>query len=207
MADELFRSFSELMRQRRSVRQYKHEPVDPAVLESVLESVRFSPTPTNRLCYRFVAVNEPLQLQAMRQAVLTRVEEVAGRLDETTAEEFRRYSRWFTFFDQAPVVLIGLYRVFVSRLPAGDGDDNPIEGLAEIQAFGGAMHACLLGLQAKGLGACWMSGPLLAEERLIQLLRVERPWRLGAVIPVGWPEGGAPMPKKPELGSVLTWHR
>lgn len=194
-----------LLRERRSVRQFRHEPVDPALIEAALDDVRFAPAPTNRQCFRFLAVNDPLVLQAMRLDVVARVEQVAQRLDEVAAEEFRRYSTWFTFFDRAPVVLFGLYRVFVSRLP--DGESNLPEGLAEIGAFGGAVHALLLALHVRGLGACWMSGPLLAEEKLLALLRLEKPWRIGAVLPVGWPQGAAACPKKPELAQMLGWHR
>lgn len=200
-----FDTFSELLAGRRSIRQFRPDPVDPVLISRIIEGVRFSPAPTNRQCFRFIAVSDRLLLQSMSQDVSRRIDEIAGRLDENSAAAFRDYSKWFTFFDRAPVVLFGAYRSFVSRLPTGE-NDRTLEGLAEIQAFGGAVHALLIGLHALGLGSCWMSGPLVAENPLERLLCIEKPWRLGAVIPVGWPVGKPVCPKKPAGEDILSWY-
>jgi len=200
-----FGHFSGLLEARRSIRQFRPEPVDPAIIARVMETVRFSPTPTNRHCFRFIAVSDSLLLQSMSQDVSRRIDEIARQLDDVSAAAFRDYSKWFTFFDRAPVVLFGTYRSFASRLPTGE-NNRTLEGLAEIQAFGGAIHALLMGLHAVGLGSCWMSGPLVAENPLERLLHIEKPWCLGAVIPVGWPSTKPPCPKKPALEDVLGWY-
>lgn len=202
-ASATFEAFAGLMSERRSVRQFRPDPVDPEIIERVIEAVRYSPAPTNRQCFRFIAVSDRLLLQSMSQDVSRRIDEIAGRLEETSAAAFRDYSKWFTFFDRAPVVLFGAYRSFASRLPSGESD-RTLEGLAEIQAFGGAVHALLLGLHAVGLGSCWMSGPLVAENPLERLLCIEKPWRLGAVIPVGWPAAKPECPKKPAVRDILS---
>jgi len=200
-----FGRFSELLEARRSVRQFRPDPVDPAIIARVMDAVRFSPTPTNRYCFKFIAVSDRLLLQSMSQDVSRRIDDIVRQLDDRPAATFRDYSKRFTFFDHAPVVLFGAYRSFESRLPTGE-NNRALEGLAEIQAFGGAVHALLLGLHAVGLGCCWMSGPLVAENPLERLLRIETPWHLGAVIPVGWPAATPPCPKKPAIEDVLCWY-
>jgi nitroreductase len=200
-----FDGFLDLLTHRRSVRKFRPDPVDLALVEKVLAGVRFAPTPTNRQCFRFLAISDPLVLQTMRHDVLRRIDSISQKLDADAGTMFREYSKWFTFFDQAPLVIFGLFRVFASRLPVDESPDKErLEGLAEVQAFGGAVHALLLGLHALGLGSCWMSGPLIAENQLEQLLQVERPWRLGAVVPVGWPEAKGEAPHKPALEAIFS---
>ena len=199
-------AYSDLVKQRRSIRRFQHRAFPLELLSEVMEEVRFVPTPTNRQCYRFLGVQNPLLIERMRLEILTRTEEIAGRLDEKSGQSFREYSQWFTFFDNAPVVLVGLFRLFSSRLPVGDPGQPPLEGVAELQAFGGAVQTLLLSLQARGLGSCWMSGPLIAEERLLRLLHIEKPWRLGAIIPVGLPDQPAACPKKPQVSEIFGWH-
>ncbi|MFZ2958174.1 MAG: nitroreductase family protein [Candidatus Ozemobacteraceae bacterium] len=197
--------FQKLIRERRSVRKFLHEPIDPELIAGAIDDARFSPTPTNRQCYRFIAVSDPIILQAMRQDILARIEEIAVRLSPDTAASFKEYAKWFTFFDQAPVVMFGLYRLFTSRLPDGGESSRRLEGLAELPAFGGAVHALLLALHARGLGSCWMSGPLIADDKLESRLSLESPWRLGAVIPVGKAAQKPPTPRKPDPSAVFSW--
>jgi len=46
-----------------------------------------------------------------------------------------------------------------------------------------------LAAQSLGLGACCMTGPLLAETELAQKLGMKPGFAVGAVIPVGNPKG------------------
>lgn len=205
MDSKIFTGFRDLLSSRRSVRKFASRPVEPELVKAVMDAVRYSPAPTNRQCFKFVAVSDPLILQSLKHDVMRKAEEISENLEGDSAEVFREYTKWFTFFDQAPLVLFGLYRIFASRLPSGRKNEQTLEGVAEIQAFGGGIHALLLGLHAQGLGSCWMSGPLVAVTQIEHLLNVERPWRVGAVIPVGWPEKAPPTPKKPALEAFFSW--
>lgn len=197
-------SLSTIIRERRSIRRFRPDPVPVSLLHDVFEEIRFMPCPTNRQCFQFVAVEHQLKIQAMKQEIVTEVERMVQKLDTEDGEKFRKYAEFFTFFEKAPLTIVGLYRTFVSRLPSGDPAAESIQGLAEIQAFGGAVSALLLELHARGLGACWMTGPLIAERRILQVLDVENPWRLGAVIPIGYPLEKADCPKKPPREKVFS---
>ena len=195
---------SELIRERRSSRKFSHNSINIREITEIFEDICFMPCPTNRQCFRFLGIRNPLIIQAMRQEIMTEVEAAAKGLDPDEAEKFRKYSEFFTFFDRAPFVIVGLYRNFVSRLPSGDSKADSIQGLAEVQAFGGAVSALLLSLHARKYSACWMTGPLIAENRIRRLLEVEDPWRLGAVIPVGKAAQPVECPKKPPVERVFS---
>lgn len=204
MKDDPKTIFSTLVRERRSTRKFSHNSIDIQEITEIFEDIRYMPCPTNRQCFRFLGIRNPLIIQAMRQEIMTEVEAAAQCLDSDEAEKFRKYSEFFTFFDRAPFVIIGLYRNFVSRLPSGDPKADSIQGLAEVQAFGGAVSALLLSLHARNYSACWMTGPLIAENRIRRLLLVEDPWRLGAVIPLGRAVQAAECPKKPSVEKIFT---
>lgn len=193
-----------LIRKRRSIRKFKSDEIDLHDIEKIFDDLRYMPCPTNRQCFRFLGVKNALKIQAMRQEIVTDLEATAQGLDPEDAEKFRKYAEFFTFFDKAPLVLIGLYRTFVSRLPSGDPKADDLNGLAEMQAFGGAVGALLLELESRGYGGCWMTGPVIAETRIIRLLEVEKPWRLGAIIPVGRPQKIPETPKKPDREKIFS---
>ncbi|MBF0406984.1 MAG: nitroreductase family protein [Candidatus Riflebacteria bacterium] len=203
--NQKFENLQELLRERRSIRSFSKVPVDPKIIEAIFDSVRFSPTPTNRLCYRFMALSDPLVIDSIRQEVLSASGKIAEKLDEERAKSFLEYAQWFSFFNKAPIVIFGFFRLFSSRFPAPNMNNDSLEGVAELQAFGGAMHALLLGLEAQGLSACWMSGPLIAEEQILSKLKIEKPWRLGSLLPIGYSDTKPAIPKKPELSTVFQW--
>lgn len=204
MAQTTSEILGKLIRKRRSIRKFRSDDIDLHDIEKIFDDLRYMPCPTNRHCFRFLGVRNALKIQAMRQEIVTDLEATAQGLEPEDAETFRNYAELFTFFDKAPLVLIGLYRTFVSRLPSGDPKADTLNGLAEIQAFGGAVGALLLELESRGYGACWMTGPVIAENRLIRLLEVEPPWRLGAIIPVGRPRNIPETPKKPDREKIFT---
>lgn len=204
MQDTPKQILSRLIRERRSVRAFHEKPVDVKELEAIFEDIAFMPCPTNRLCFRFIVIRNKLQVEAMRQEIITEIDSAAKNLDPEEGEKFRKYADFFTFFHKAPVSVVGLYRHFVSRLPSGESQGESIQGLAETQAFGGAVAALLLSLHAHGLSSCWMTGPLIAEKRILQLLEIEAPWRLGAVLPIGYPREKPQCPNKPSLDKILA---
>ena len=75
---------------------------------------------------------------------------------------------------------------------------NEMRGHPDVQSLGGAVEHLLLAAVDLGLGACWLSGPLVAREELEKLLGVGQNYTLGAMVAVGKPAGPAQMkPKKP----------
>jgi len=193
-----------LIRSRRSVRKFARVPIPENEIREIFENIRYMPSPTNRQCFRFVGLRNPLKIEAMKQEIVTEVELTAQTLDPDDAEKFRKYSDFFTFFEKASFVIVGFYRTFVSRLPSGGPKSDFFQGLAEIQAFGGAVAALLLELEARNFSACWMTGPLIAETRILRLLEIEEPWRLGAVIPVGKIDLRPECPKKPPVEKIFS---
>ena len=73
------------------------------------------------------------------------------------------------------------------------------------QLAGAAMQNILLGAVAMGLVACPMSGPMIARPKLSEVLGVEAPWTLMALIPVGRPGPDQPLAAPERKRLDLIW--
>jgi nitroreductase len=62
-----------------------------------------------------------------------------------------------------------------------------MRGYPDVQSIGAAIEHLLLAATELGYGSCWLSGPLIAREDLEQLLGVEAPEQLAALVTVGVP--------------------
>lgn len=57
----------QLLVERRSIRRYKDEPIDPTVVKTILEAGLFSPTGKNSRAWHFVAVEDKAMLERLSQ--------------------------------------------------------------------------------------------------------------------------------------------
>ncbi|MDY6906540.1 MAG: nitroreductase family protein [Thermodesulfobacteriota bacterium] len=63
--------YEEIVKTRRSVRRYKQKAVDPAVIESVLDLARFSPTSSNIQHVEYVVITDKARLEAASRQVFS----------------------------------------------------------------------------------------------------------------------------------------
>lgn len=145
--------------------------------------------------WRFIAVQDPGLLAAMRTAVLHRFEELALRPGLALRERRRIAARAQALsFAKAPLC------IGVIALPSS----SPAEALMELagmtqeehdrlcvrpelQSSGAAVQLLTTSAHSLGYAACWTCAPIIAGERLEALLGVEPPARLVALVAVGRP--------------------
>jgi len=70
-------SISELMRTRRSIRNFRKDPVPRATIQELLDVVRFAPTAMNRQIISYHVIDDPERLRAITAAFMDWAEEVA----------------------------------------------------------------------------------------------------------------------------------
>jgi nitroreductase len=91
---------------------------------------------------------------------------------------------------------------------AAEEDREALERLerdAGLLSVAMAVENLLLAAPALGLGATVMTGPLLAQRALREILAVKPGWELVAVVPVGFPdEAPEPKPRK-GVEQVIRW--
>lgn len=197
-----------VMRGRRSVRRFSGEDVTAAEVRAIVEAAGQAPSNNNRQAWKFLAVRNRDVLARMRAAVEARVEEIEATLtDPGDRAGLRDYGRYLTFFSEAPVVIVALYKrspaflgSVLGRLSAAPPEwEMPAEGLSAAMA----VQNLLLAAHALGLAACCTTGPLVAADRLREILRVGPGFLVAALIPVGRPDGATPAPPRKAVDRIL----
>lgn len=192
-----------LIKSRRSVRQWRDEPVPEALLLEALELATWSANAGNRQTWRFYVV---LNRQVIND-IADAVEAVGSEMK--TWPEMADVSpppapgapppRKPGFFRQAPAIIIG----------AATRDQTPQDKALEersktdphareirewrntanpkLQSLAGAISLLLVILHQQGLGSVWMTGPTQAKGDIERILKMPENLDALAIVPVGYP--------------------
>ncbi|MCL4428581.1 MAG: nitroreductase family protein [Deltaproteobacteria bacterium] len=174
----------EAVKTRKSIRKYEREDVDLNLIKKIIEISVNSPSGGNaQNWFTYIIKNKDI-LNRMRGQVETVYKKVTGK-DAPGV---------YAFFNEAPVVLAVVQKPYIGSL------DNILEredknrnydrkfivnpGLQGVSSF--ITHILLIA-HNEGLGACWMTGPLIAKPEIESILGVRKPDNLVALIPIGKP--------------------
>jgi nitroreductase len=187
--------FADAVHGRASVRKYAPDPVPREDVEAMVGIAVRAANAGNAQLWRFVAVEEPDLRARMRQAVDDVLDEMAAWPEaEGLEKELKAYRAYATFFDEAPVVIAVIGRTYHSLadelherrgLPREERDR--LRQRPDLQSLGGAIQLLCNAAHAMGYGSCWMTAPVLAAPAIEEMLGVEPPRRLAALVPVGRP--------------------
>lgn len=196
---------------RRSIRKFKDQPVPEFELRQMLDAAICAPSASNRQPWRFSVITDP----AIRDRLLTCTQEaiarVAGDVQPDFGGDFLAYSQNFQNFGEAPALIVVLHRVepmLASLLKEGTSSYNRMQALelkSSVMSVSMAVQNLLLAATELGLGACVMTGPLLAAEAFARILPIPEGWDLLCLVSVGIPdEEPQPLRKKSVDQVVLT---
>lgn len=207
--------FFSILSARRSIRQFGPAMPPRELIVRAIEGATYAPSGMNKQPWRFVIVASDAVKAEMVARVSHEIETILTLLagDEyadKVAEYLRNYA---TLFRTAPVVINVLYReygqVIASLLDRSNlkYPDNQEEAAnPAMQSVSAAIQNLQLGAQALGLATCWMTAPLFARRQLHELLEVESPWQLAAVVPIGYAATTTNHgPRRLRLDRVMRW--
>ena len=200
---------------RHSVRRFTTEPVPRDDVREMVRLATLAANAGNAQPWRFVAVDDRALLSALRGAVEERLDEIAAWPQVAAAglvRETRALRGYATFFADAPlaIAVLGLPseshgdRLLALRGVSREEHDR-LRARPDLQSLGAAIQLLVTAAHALGYGACWMSAPGLAAPRLEQLLGVEEPARLVAIVAVGVPSGHPQGTRRLPVDEVLRF--
>ncbi len=201
-------SLHNILRARRSIRVFRDEPVSDDAVLRLLEAAQVAPSAGNRQPFRWMVVRRADTKRRMVEAVK---EEIADRIRITRPDllsDADGYASQVVGFVHAPVVIVPVY---LSWRGTGVSSSSPPIGSSVLDAdlrdnlfsVAAAITQMLLAATAVGLGACWMTGPLVAESRLVSLLGISPGWRMAGVIPLGIPDEQPVAPRRRALAQLV----
>lgn len=201
--------FLKVIETRRSVRKFKDKPIPKEDIFKILKAASMAPSSSNQQNWHFIVVKDEKTRNQMRLAVEEVVKVLLSKVNSKKAnEEITSYSRYFTFFSQAPVVICAvekpsdsLINRLIEKYSAGEKRQSK-SGTHNVAA---AIENILLASHALGIGSCWMTGPLIAKAELEKILKIKHPDELAAIIPIGIPDHPLDIPERKSVETITTF--
>jgi nitroreductase len=198
---------------RASVRRFLPDPVPREDVTAMVELAVRAANAGNAQMWRFVAVDDAVMQVALRQAVDEAIDEMAAWPELAgSGKEIKALRAYATFFVDAPLVMAVFGLPYLSRademlLARGLGleERDRLRARPDLQSIGAAVQLFCTAAHALGYGSCWMTAPVLAAPAIEELLGVEPPAKLVAVVPVGRPAGAVRTTSRRPAGEVLEF--
>jgi nitroreductase len=200
----------EVIRTRRSIRKMKSDPIDRDTVHEILEAANSAPSASNRQCWEFVVVERPY-LERMQKTLADsfrqRVEEVTetayrnGLVDlpiptDPSGDKVAGLGEFYRTLGGAPLAVI----ITVPRTK------DPWAMYNNLKDGSAAMENLLLAAWDKGLGTCWMTGPLKHKQaEILDLLGLPGDREIIGIAPIGRPDHRPPAPPKVDVKSKTRW--
>lgn len=190
------------MRERRSIRRYRAEPLPPGLIERLLDAARLAPSAHNRQPWRFALLQDAERKERLAAAMGTRLR--ADRTadgddpDAIAADVARSHAR----LTSAPAIVVAcLTLADMDRYP--DARRAEAERLMAVQSTAMAVQNLLLLAHAEGLGACWMCAPLFCPDTVKAALALPADWQPQALITLGYPAAPARRRERRAIAEIV----
>ena len=202
-------SVAEAIRQRRSIRSFKSNPVSREMILEMLEAARLAPSAGNLQPWRFVVVTDTEEKKRLRQICLDQAFIEEAPVVFVACSNLSAYSkaasrqRYQEFID-AGVELSGRFtdsrfRRFVDSMP--EPDPRTITAPAIANTYIAIEHLVLMAT-ALGLGSCWM-GAVMDQGAIKALLGLPENVIVVALVAVGYPSSVPPPRPRLPLEEIL----
>lgn len=187
-------TFDEILKLRRSIRVYRDEIPDPALINAMLESASFAPSPSHSQPVRFLRIsrdelkNDLHRLLVEGKDLFLRIIEEKGG-GKNPKNTVRAYYRFAEFMVKAPLLFaVGTVatRSLSDRLiEAGVLSENPKGNSDADISTGLALSAFILKGAELGVGTCILTAPFVFIPNLSK--RIHPDIRVTCFVTAGYP--------------------
>jgi nitroreductase len=179
----------------------------------LIDAAVTAPSASNKQPWRFLIITNRTVIEQLAVGVRNAVDHIARHIDSASEQMFRNYGDYFTRFENAPAVIVTLFRslTVLSNLidsnlaSAVCGRIHRMERDSGLIGVSMAMQNLLLMAHESGLGASGMTGPLVADDEIRRILEVPPSWEVAALIPIGFPAEEPPDTSRKPAEKVINW--
>jgi coenzyme F420-0:L-glutamate ligase/coenzyme F420-1:gamma-L-glutamate ligase len=193
-ADDMFRlGAADVLYERRTVRDFSAEPVDPAAVRRAVAAAVTAPAPHHSEPWRFAVLESPRARTALLDDMLAAwTADLRG--DGFTPEQIARRVRRGEPLRRAPLLIVPCL-VADAAHAYPDRRRSAAERTMFVVAMGAAVQNLLVSLAVEGLGSCWVSSTLFCRQVAAASLGLPGDWEPMGAVGVGHP--AAPPPPRP----------
>jgi nitroreductase len=201
--------FVDVAQLRTSVRSFSEEGIGRDALREICRIGGLAPSVNNFQPWRFVALTNKDKMSEMAAVVSQKIEALPEKSGEL-GEQIKKQVEYFSiFFEKAPAVIFVFVSPYESVLERGvaltHDEVNRMRAYPDMQSVGACIQNMLLAAVNMGLGACWMTSPLIAKQEIAEMLAVDTSFELAAMVVVGHPSREFSPKSKKEIDTILDF--
>lgn len=188
--EQKYEALKSICETRKSCRNFKPDMFPEEHIAQILNIAHKSPYASGRKNWEIIVIKEKAIIELMSKTVISSIENISEQIDQDLSSLFKNYSKNFTFFDKAPVIFIPIFRISpiiksilrenITQEMLLWERDNSVKSISCVSML------LILAAESLGLSSCYMTGPLLAQKELVQILKLPTGRLIGSIIPVGY---------------------
>jgi len=203
-AEDMFRlGASDVLAERRTVREFRDEPVDPAAVRRAIVAALTAPAPHHSQPWRFAIVeSEEARTRLLDDMLAAWVADLRG--DGFTEEQIARRTRRGEPLRRAPLLIVPCLLADAAHIYP-DMRRNAAERAMFLVAMGAGVQNLLVSLAVEGLGSCWVSSTLFCGPVAAAALSLPAGWEPMGAVGVGHAAAApAPRPDRDTSSAIIV---
>ncbi|MBU1107977.1 MAG: nitroreductase family protein [Candidatus Riflebacteria bacterium] len=183
-----YEALKSIAQARKSCRTFSSRPLDDDILQKVLDVAMLSPYASGRKNWTVRIIKDGETILNAAELVQAHCKVLSADVREDMRDSFEAYAENFVAFKTAPVLLVTEFRVMpaLSLMLGGSEEVGRWERENFIKSISCVSMLILLAAESLNLGACCMTGPLLAHDGLARLFKIKESREIGAIIALGY---------------------
>ncbi|HHX77648.1 MAG TPA: nitroreductase family protein [Firmicutes bacterium] len=188
----------EAINRRRSIRQFKCDPISEDVIRTILAAGIKAPSGRNRQPWEFVVVTGGKRLEmvwVMREGIQT-------HRAENKDERIKSVERTVNIMEQAPVTIF-IFNPYGKQPWQEKTTEEQLAETIDVQSVGAAIQNMILAAKSLGIGSLWICNVFFAYKELCQWLNKDS--QMVAALAIGYPDENPPMRPRKAIDEVTAW--
>jgi len=192
----------DIIKDRRSVKEYSSREVSKEVLFRILEASRWAPSAHNAQPWRFIVIIDSALKQKLSEDMARRWNKDLSKNGVPKEHRESLIKASVELFGNAPVVIVACSTMEgMEEYP--DDRRKKIEYVMAVQSVAAAIENILLAAHGEGLGSCWFCAPLFCQDVVRKTLKIPKHVDPQALITLGYPANKLNPPPRKALEEIV----